>query len=722
MRSNLSKITLAATFGLALALTFSCSGDSGGGNDRHVVKKEKISGVSQKGPFAMGATVTIYELDENMNVTGNPIIGKTTDDNGNFEIKIKNGKLASPYIIIEVNGSYANEVTGLPSTSAITLKSVANVSNKDRVNINVLTHLEHDKVLKLARSGAKFDDAKKEAQKQVLNALGISESGAKSSEDMAIFSNSPSDAALLLVSILLQGNRTTEDVANLLDAISGEIRENGTLSGSVKSVIESGLAGVDIEKVKENLRSLDSTVNVPDLDDFFKPKEQPSSSSVIPSSSSEELSVPSSSSELAVVPSSSSSVPVSSSSSTISSSSTQIVRGTPVTYRGDTYQTVVIGTQTWFQSNLNYAIDGSKCYGDDPANCAKYGRLYNWETAMSLCPYDWHLPNDAEWKILKDFAGVKLKAASGWNDDGNGTDDYGFSALPGGKYEMLGRNFEFQDVGYVGIWWSATENKEAGYANTLYISKGCSGCDAPMNIGNGTKTGLYSVRCLQGPAPVPSSSSSVPPSSSSSVPSSSSIVSSSSVQIVYGDSVWYEGEWYRTVVIDTQTWFQRNLNFVVAGSKCGNTGSLTDDNTSICETYGRLYDWETAKTVCPTGWHLPSNEEWSKLYRYVDGMSGTDTSYTSRSAGKYLKATSGWNTASNSYIFNLDTYGFAALPGGFGASGKFGSVGTNGYWWSSYIEYSSTNAYARSMSFNSDGAEANNRDKTDMLSVRCIKN
>jgi len=86
----------------------------------------------------------------------------------------------------------------------------------------------------------------------------------------------------------------------------------------------------------------------------------------------------------------------------------------------------------------------------------------NWETAMAACPSGWHLPTDAEWTTLIDHAGgisnagKKLKARSGWDDgwDDKGTDDYGFSALPGGLGESNGR---FGSIGETGFWWSASE-------------------------------------------------------------------------------------------------------------------------------------------------------------------------------------------------------------------------------------------------------------------------
>jgi len=172
-----------------------------------------------------------------------------------------------------------------------------------------------------------------------------------------------------------------------------------------------------------------------------------------------------------------------------------------------TYWTTKIGKQVWMAENLNYEAAGSKCYSYDPDNCQKYGRLYHWETAMKACPKGWHLPSDAEWKTLTNFvggsstAGKKLKSKSGWEDNGNGTDEYGFSALPSG-YCYFG--FEcpdvcedgypsdnvdnFHDVGYGGNWWSATENTLRGI-NYNSESISISSYDKDNN--------LYSVRCVQ---------------------------------------------------------------------------------------------------------------------------------------------------------------------------------------------------------------------------------
>jgi len=140
-----------------------------------------------------------------------------------------------------------------------------------------------------------------------------------------------------------------------------------------------------------------------------------------------------------------------------------------------TYRSIKIGNQIWLAENLNYSGKDGKlgiCYANELKNSAKYGRLYDWKTAKDACPEGWHLPSVEEWNTLiatisnSSNAGIKLKAISGWNWNdrenisGNGTDDCGFTALPGGLYFTKGSIFKKLIpicIGYKGVWWSATE-------------------------------------------------------------------------------------------------------------------------------------------------------------------------------------------------------------------------------------------------------------------------
>ena len=139
---------------------------------------------------------------------------------------------------------------------------------------------------------------------------------------------------------------------------------------------------------------------------------------------------------------------------------------------GKKYKTAKIGEQVWMAQNLNYKTKSSVCYKDKAANCQKYGMLYDWETAMKACPAGWRLPSDTEWQTLvnftgnTEFAGRDLKAKSGWDKKSNGTDKYGFSALPGGS---AGNSVAFGNTGCNGgCWWSSTTVELEGEDNSAY--------------------------------------------------------------------------------------------------------------------------------------------------------------------------------------------------------------------------------------------------------------
>jgi len=173
---------------------------------------------------------------------------------------------------------------------------------------------------------------------------------------------------------------------------------------------------------------------------------------------------------------------------------------------------------------------------------------------------------------------------------------------------------------------------------------------------------------------------------------------------------------YKTVKIGSQTWMKENLNCDVIGSKCYN------NDEANCKKYGRLYDWNTAMVVCPKGWHLPNNVEWDKLYRFVDGTSGIEDPCDSETAGKFLKATSGWNNSiDGSSGSGTDKYGFSALPGGTGDSdGNFSAIGDGSWWWSA-TEFDTNRAHVRNMLNFYGGAGCVNPAKNGFSSVRCLR-
>jgi len=172
---------------------------------------------------------------------------------------------------------------------------------------------------------------------------------------------------------------------------------------------------------------------------------------------------------------------------------------------GQTYKTVQIGSQRWMAENLNYDVPNDTvdaCYNSNAANCREYGRYYQWTAAIGACPAGWHLPDEEEWMTLVDYvgddetAGKKLRSKTGWvhwENKGNGTDEYGFSALPGG-YGGYGGSIGsfFLKAGVEGRWWSATEVSD-DRARSRHLHS------LSEDIGrwqSDYKTKLFSVRCV----------------------------------------------------------------------------------------------------------------------------------------------------------------------------------------------------------------------------------
>ena len=169
---------------------------------------------------------------------------------------------------------------------------------------------------------------------------------------------------------------------------------------------------------------------------------------------------------------------------------------------------------------------------------------------------------------------------------------------------------------------------------------------------------------------------------------------------------------YKTVKIGygravLQTWMAENLNYnTSSGSKCyGNT-------SSNCDKYGRLYTWSTAKTACPTGWHLPTGEDIETLIVNADTMI---TSYSqNRQSGANLKGGEGWSN----YWF--DMYGFTALPAGYSTGSSFMSLGSEAYFWSS-SDTGTGSAYYMRLSDDQNSADIGSMSPNNYASVRCIK-
>jgi uncharacterized protein (TIGR02145 family) len=208
--------------------------------------------------------------------------------------------------------------------------------------------------------------------------------------------------------------------------------------------------------------------------------------------------------------------------------------GTPtVFYEGHEYNTIQIFSQCWLSENLNVGemIPGTMeqsnngtiekyCYNNEPDSCTKYGGLYQWNEMMQynsqeglvgICPPGWHLPTDEDWKILEGVAdsfysiadpewdlggdwrgfdaGQNLKSVTGWSANGNGSDLYGFTGMPGGKRNP---SSSFKEIGNLGYWWSSSTSPYS-----IYWNRSVSNDNAEVERSNFPNLYGYSVRCLR---------------------------------------------------------------------------------------------------------------------------------------------------------------------------------------------------------------------------------
>ena len=196
------------------------------------------------------------------------------------------------------------------------------------------------------------------------------------------------------------------------------------------------------------------------------------------------------------------------------------------------------------------------------------------------------------------------------------------------------------------------------------------------------------------------------------------------VFISCGDYINHEGYNYSTVLIGGECWFSENCRYlpVVSSSSASSENSPyfyvygyegTDAPAAMAtenyDTYGVLYNWPAVMTeaICPSGWHIPSDGEFTQLTDFLGGAN---------IAGEQMKSTSGWNNNGN----GSNSSGFDGRPGGYAESGGFGGSGNNGYWWSSSASGSSS-AWNRDLSSNHNVVSRVFNFRSYGFSARCVR-
>jgi hypothetical protein len=246
----------------------SCENDSG--EDENFVRKEIFSGYVQKGPFISGSSVSVFELDINLDQTGRNYSTTIIDNSGNFEQK--NIELVSNYVQLKADGYYFNEITGKSSTGQISLYALTDIVASNAANVNVLTHLERSRVEYLMKEGKRsFTEAKKQAKKEVLNIFSMDIPDETTSESLSL----TSDAILPAISSIIQGRLSTADMVELMANISADIQNDGKLDNmDLGSRLIDNALNLSLPDIRKNLETkyseIGTGIKIPDFESYVR--------------------------------------------------------------------------------------------------------------------------------------------------------------------------------------------------------------------------------------------------------------------------------------------------------------------------------------------------------------------------------------------------------------------------------------------------------------------
>ena len=274
---NMKKWILPALTLGAILVTACSDGDKTAGTSEEsegiiAVTDWEVAGVSQKGPFVTGSAVTVQELDGiTLKQTGKSFKGTIKSDKGDFAIKDIN--LESQYAILEASGYYRDEISGKKSAAPVTLRALTDLKDRKHVNINLLTHLEYERVMYLVTEKKKsIAEAKEQAEKEVLATFGI-EGDFAESEDLNIFETGDGNAALLAISVLMHADADVAGLTERMGEFSIAIAEGGDWEDAdAKTAIADWACDVDLKgslsKVRKNVEDWKYADTVPAFEKY----------------------------------------------------------------------------------------------------------------------------------------------------------------------------------------------------------------------------------------------------------------------------------------------------------------------------------------------------------------------------------------------------------------------------------------------------------------------
>ena len=410
---------------------------------------DSMKGFSQKGPFVQGSNVRLYELMDGRTLrqTNGNFMGVINSSDGFFKITARN--LRSQYALLVANGYYRNEVTGETTTEDLTLFALVNVMGKITANVNLLTHLEYDRVQHLVtQEKVRFNEAKRQAKAEILRAFRIDTTGIGKSEDLSVVGSGKGNAALLAISVMLQAWHSIADLTELLSEISADLEKDGKLDTALTTKIADDAVPLllMLPRIRANVEGW-GLGEVPEFEPVIK--------NFVASAYGFEVCAADENGLKGLVQNKYSRF-----NNLYYACENGNIRFKMLDTRSNTYYNVAaIGPQIWMAEDLVVLRDGypmtrmnwsdvidSTGLANDPVNPRRCGAgdetpcVFD-EPLQGVCPDGWHIPSKREWAEQRSYVAGStcrntpisidgmLKSKDGWYNDGYGTDEFGFAAV-----------------------------------------------------------------------------------------------------------------------------------------------------------------------------------------------------------------------------------------------------------------------------------------------------
>lgn len=227
----------------------------------------EIKGKVEKGPFVKGSEVKLYELDNSLKQAGVNYTTRIISDEGDFDFG--DLEVSSPYVLLTADGYYFNEVGGDLSEGRLSLDALVDVSKQQDINVNILTHLKKERILTLIKAGKSFEDANKQAQRELLTCFALQEYADKDASTYSITAGTNEAAALIVISSIVLTGKSDAEVTEYLMRLSGEFKNTGTFSDEVKAEIREKSRQLSFESIEDHIieryHDLGKTIEVKDL-------------------------------------------------------------------------------------------------------------------------------------------------------------------------------------------------------------------------------------------------------------------------------------------------------------------------------------------------------------------------------------------------------------------------------------------------------------------------